>query len=202
MSLADGNASMESFFGGRKVVEVTFPKRQPTRYQLVNGQELKIEVTKSASALLIPFAVSTQVHAMSFAAVVSSEWNPSQPERERQREGDDFPLRVGLCHEASSKPWLGFMLPSWVKLVRDSLSLPTDRMTYLVVGSQQVGAWKSPYSDSIEQIPLSSTLKSGEMNSYLFEFKPPIKAVAMWLMSDGDNTNATFTVRMRDLVIQ
>ena len=95
-------------------------------------------------------------------------------------------------------PWFA---PAWVKMVRDHLILPSDRLVYLVAGarSQAGSRWKSPYSDSIETIAVASRPGANGWQHVHFRLQRPIKAVGLWIMADGDNSTSSFVTSLRRL---
>jgi len=185
----------------KSLKEISFESIPKTKYEF-SKEAIKISVQQSSSALVMPLEKVVTINKISFFWKLDGEVKTSSAEHESTKSGDDFPLRVGLC-VYGPKPLIPFFAPAWVKKIRDILIHPSDQMTYLVAGSKHrpLDEWKSPYSNSMNQISLPDTpLKEGwrEVNYHL---KKDLRIVAIWIMADGDNTKSSFTTYLKNLMI-
>ncbi len=185
---------------GFKAIE--FKKLPPTVYTLEAGV-FTAKVRSSSSAWLLPRSTAMKVKKVSFAWKHEGRPRVEGVESEKSKAGDDSLLKVGLVL-AGPAPTIPFFAPAWIKAVRDILTLPSDRMLYLVVGAQHAPGqrWPSPYSDSIQQESLASTPGKDAWQLASYEAAKPEDVVGLWLMADGDNTAASFSVEMKDLLIE
>ena len=177
---------------------VNFSDIPETTYTFENGV-LEAKVKKSSSFLLLPFAQIKQVKSVQFEWQRSGEIKKRSAEDEKSKKADDFYFRLGLIISGEA-PFIPFFAPAWVKSIREYAKLPSDHIKYLVVGtsSKPNSSWVSPYSDSMDYISLEST-KAGDWESVKYDFDTTQKVVGLWLMSDGDNSDSTFEVKVRNL---
>jgi hypothetical protein len=181
---------------------ITFENIPPTTYHFSEGI-LTATVKESASFLLYPFPRTLNVSevVLDWKCTIVTPLSGSET-IERSKEGDDFCLRVGLVL-AGPAPLIPFFAPSWIKATRDLVHESASEMYYLVAGSRAAAGakWVSPYASSITNIALSATpLADGWVRSVWQGAQQ--KVVALWLMSDGDNTNATFSTTLRSLALR
>lgn len=181
------------------VIPVEFRRITPNNFH-IDDNVLTIHVNKSASFLLIPFKAVTKIKNVSFEWKKTGNINIQNAGHEETREGDDAYLRVGLILEG--KPSLmNPLTPKWVRKVKDALHYPSDKMIYLVPGSQHSAGqrWTSPYSDEVEIIAVSSQEKLDGWNISEYSLQSSQPTVGLWLMADGDNTRSTFTSMLKQL---
>lgn len=183
---------------------ISFKDIPQTRYRLQAGV-LEAEVQRSSAVWLLPLEKPRRVSRVSFLWQMEGSLPPQTAAQEASKAGDDAPLRVGLIL-AGPLPSLPFFAPAWIKAVRAALILPSDRMLYLVAGAQHKPGetWPSPYTDSIQQVALPSQAASQEGGSWRearYESPRPLDLVGLWLMADGDNTAASFKVRLKQLTL-
>ena len=62
--------------------------------------------------------------------------------------------------------------------------------------------WLNPYNERVTMIAIDSVddAKSWQRSSYYFD--RPVNVVGIWLMSDGDNTDSSFTVNVKDIKLE
>lgn len=196
-------AHSQTFDFSAKSSHIVFSDDIPaTRYSL-KKHYMTAEVKKSASALVYAFAQIAPVKEVSFSWKTEGDTKVTSASQEKTKAGDDFKLRIGLILSGEA-PFVPFFAPAWVKAIRDALILPTDKMIYLAVGTRNpVGSvWESPYSDSMTNIVLpSKPLKKGWQRA-TYKADKPLKVVGLWIMADGDNTQASFKTYIRYLKIK
>ena len=123
-------------------------------------------------------------------------------ETEKIKEGDDFPLRIGLMIKGS-KPIVPFFAPAWAKALGDLMVLPSNHMVYFVLGAKSSPGeiWKSPFSNSIETRAVQS-IQNDSGWSIADQTFSPIEVVGLWIMGDGDNTKSVFSASVNELVLE
>jgi hypothetical protein len=196
-------ASANPFNFKTKSTHITFTDNgiPPTQYRL-KSDGLSAEVDKSASALVYGFSKIRTVSEVSFSWKTEGTLNLKDSRQEKTKAGDDFKLRVGLMLSGEA-PFIPFFAPGWVKAIRNSLTLPTDQLVYLAVGTKNKPGvwWESPYSDSMKNVAVPSRkLKAGWWRAS-YKTKP-LQVVGLWVMSDGDNTKSSFKSHIRNLYIK
>ena len=183
-----------------KFHHIKFENTPPTAY-LRQGQFLAAEVDGSSSALVQSFSEPLQIQSAEIKWSLSGIVKTRNASHETQKQGDDFPLRVGLLVEGEA-PWLGFLAPSWMKLVKSIMKIPANKMLYLVAGAKHEANlyWESPYSASMSNFS-GQTIASAKDGDYTtsFRLKKPLAVVGLWLMADGDNTGSKFKILLKHL---
>jgi len=181
---------------------ITFKKIKPGNYFFKEGA-LKIQVNNSASFLLLPFENTKQITKVSFQWKKKGTLNTRNSEHEETRQGDDAYLRVGLALKGKNTI-ANPLAPKWAKQVRQVLHHASNKMIYLTPGSKhKVGEhWKSPYSDDVDIIAISSEIKTDGWNYSEHIFNESQSVVGLWIMADGDNTQSTFTSMLKSLTLE
>lgn len=182
---------------------VEFRNIAPTRYQLGKGGDFIMYVQRSSSAFVRGLKRPLQVQSVRFRWRSEGRPEVRDQEHEASREGDDAVLRVGLML-AGPRPFLPFFAPDWVKQTAALLNYPSDRMLFLTPMSKHpVGTrYTSPAAKAITSLSLPSEQVEGKRFTWWessWNFDQPQRVVGIWLMSDGDNTRANFTVWLQEL---
>lgn len=179
---------------------ITFDELTPTQYRN-DGDTLVLTVKSSASFLVLPFDKVRTVKKVTFEWQGDAVAAVKDAAHEASKDGDDAPLRLGLIM-SGEPPIVPFFAPAWIKSVRGTLKLPSDKLLYLIPQARHKPGekWTSPYSDSIECVALADTAatKDGWRKSRL-ELPTALPIVGLWIMADGDNTQSSFTSRLRNL---
>jgi hypothetical protein len=76
-------------------------------------------------------------------------------------------------------------------------------MLYLIPGARHAPgtSWKSPYSPHIDMVSVASSRLDDNWQRVDHELSEPQRAVGLWIMADGDNTESIFNSELRNLVI-
>jgi hypothetical protein len=181
---------------------ISFEKIPPTQFAYEKGV-LSMKVEKSSAALIKRFADVQSVQTVSFKWKSSGKRNVADAAIEKEKSGDDFYLRIGLIMSGPA-PWVPFFAPAWIKALRDYMTLPTNHMKYLLVGTHHSpgSEWESPYSSSISNLALASTAAPGGYQKAEAKFDLPLEIVGLWIMADGDNSASVFTTELKYLQLQ
>lgn len=181
--------------------EITFDGIPATKYAY-QDDILSIQVNKSSSALILPFDKIKQVSQVSFAWQLEGDVKTKDAAHEKTKGGDDFPLRIGLCLYGDA-PMVPFFAPAWIKKISSIMKHPSDKLIYFVVGAHHTAgqSWESPYSDSMELHALGSQTKDG-WQLVQHDIGKKLKAVGLWIMGDGDNTDSKFRVQLKSLQLK
>ena len=87
--------------------------------------------------------------------------------------------------------------------MRETLHHSSDKMIYIISGSKHEHGqhWKSPFSDEVEIIAAGSRTQPDGWNVSEYTFKNAQSIVGLWIMADGDNTQSTFTSKLKSLTL-
>lgn len=181
---------------------IEFKKIKANRYHF-QKQQLQIDVESSASILMLPFKAVKAVNKVSF------EWRGDgrpllrDAEHELERSGDDAVFKLGLLLKSETESFNPFIAP-WLRQVRKELSFPSEEMIYLVVDAKHKPneRWLSPYNRRITMISVASQKDESGWQQASFQFDTDQQVVALWLMADGDNTQASFSVSVKNIVLE
>ena len=181
---------------------IYFKRIKPNNF-IFSDQQLTINVVGSASFLMNSFDSIRKISHVRFEW--KSEGVPKVIDKihEERRTGDDAVFKLGILLESSDAGLNPFM-PQWMKRVEELLNFPSEKMIYLVAGSKHAAGarWENPYNKRVTMVAVSSNVVStGEWRQARYRFDVPVNAVALWLMSDGDNTDSTFTAHIRNIVL-
>ena len=180
---------------------IQFKRIKANRYTF--QQQLQIDVDNSASFLMLPFETVKQLNKVSFEW--RSEGGPliKDSQHELKRNGDDAVFKLGLLLRSDSESINPFV-PSWLKQVRKLLKFPSEELVYLVADAKHAAGerWTSPYNRRITMISVESRGDGSGWQQSSYQFEQSLDVVALWLMADGDNTHATFTVFIKNIVLE
>jgi hypothetical protein len=184
------------------VEHIHFKRINPNTVSYDNGV-VHFNVNRSASFLLYAFDEVRPVRTVSFQWKAGGMLNKNSVEQERSRTGDDAWLRVGLILEGQPANVPEPLLPRWMQQVRKTLKHPSNRMVYLIPDAQHSPGtiWKSPFSDDVDMVSVSSTGADNDWRQVDHEFPEVQKAVGLWIMADGDNTHSVFRSQLKNLNI-
>jgi hypothetical protein len=171
------------------------------------NQQLQIEVDGSASFLMKPFNRVRQISRVSFAWRSDGRPQINNAQHEKQRAGDDAVFKLGLLLEtdnALADTLPNPFLPAWMKRVEKLLKFPSENMIYLVVDAKHAAGeqWINPYNRRVTMVAIDSLKNKQGWRQSSYRFEKPVNVVALWLMSDGDNTNSRFTAYIKNIKIE
>jgi hypothetical protein len=193
---------------------IQFGRINANQYEF-ESRVLKTRVDSSASLLMKAFESVKPVEQVSF------KWRSEQLPKvkdavhEKQKAGDDAVFKLGLLLKADNEIDNPF-LPKWMRQVKSLLNYPSENMIYLVAGSNHVAGeqWPNPYNRRVTMIAMSVANIESKLESKIdgefeegwqqasYRFGEAVEVVAIWLMADGDNTGASFTSYVKDIVIE
>ena len=186
----------------RSVEHIHFKRINPNTVSFEHGV-VRFSVDNSASFLLLAFDDIKNVNAVSFQWKAAGTLKKNSEQHERSRKGDDAWLRVGLILEGEPAHVPEALLPRWMRQVRKTLKHPSNRMIYLLPGAMHAPgtSWKSPFSDDVDMVSVSSSETTNGWNQVEHEFPEAQRTVGLWIMADGDNTNSVFSSQLKNLII-
>lgn len=186
-----------------KWLRLSYSKIQPTEYKFF-GTKLSIQVNKSASPLLYPFEKPAKLKSLRVKGVLLEVPN-LKPGK------DDFVLRVGPAVEGQRQlnAFQRIYAPKWISEL-DNLARSQGRklghLELSVVGLKSAASnWKQRLHPDTELINEEVSLEIDgigpfELRRIYSESLPP--SLGLWLGSDGDNSDAQFSLRIDELGLQ
>lgn len=176
-----------------------FKRIKPNNHIFENG-ELKIEVDDSSSFLMLPFVSVKKVNKVRFKW--RSEGLPLviDAAHESTKFGDDAVIKIGMLLKADESSFNPFA-PSWLKRVNKLLSFPSENMVYLVANAKHVAGeqWLNAYNERVLMVSINSVKGPDGWQQASYQFEQSQEVVAIWIMSDGDNTDSKFTSYIKNI---
>lgn len=186
-----------------KWLRLSYSKIPPTEYKF-SETKLSIHVNKSASPFLYPFEKPAKLKNLRVKGVLLKVpiMKPGK---------DDFVLRVGPAVEGQKQlnALQRIFAPKWITEL-DNLARSQERklghLELSVVGQKSTPSnWKQrlhPDTDLIkEEVALEiDGIGPFELQRGYSESLPP--SLGLWLGSDGDNSDAQFSLRIDELMLQ
>ncbi len=172
-------------------------------HHLFHEQKLHIEVDHSASILMKAFDQVRPVSRVSFEWRSNGRPKIKNAEHEERRSGDDAVFKLGLLLKADVALF-NPRLPPWMQRVESLLTFPSGRVIFLVVGAKHAAGeqWPNPYNRRVTMIAIESSNDSQSWRQSSYQFAKPVDVVAIWLVSDGDNTGSSFTTVIKNITIE
>ena len=160
---------------------------------------LSIDIDGSASPLIYPLSKELKVHRVQVHARIEGQITGLKGKKQGQKGADDFTLRLGLVESGSKtlSVWQKSFAASWIKKLFSLAPKGSgiEKILFLNVpedpnlrGSSRV----HPLSNLIEERFLAPANKGSIRIDY--KFKTPLKTVALWLSSDGDDTKSKYRI--------
>ncbi|MDT8283355.1 MAG: DUF3047 domain-containing protein [Gammaproteobacteria bacterium] len=181
---------------------IQFKKIPANKYSYKKGV-LTIEVDDAASFLMLPFDTLKMIKKVSFDLRSEGEPLLENVQHELQQSGDDAVFKLGILLRSGDDS-ISLFVPSWLKQVRQQLKFPSEEMIYLVAGAKHAPGerWANPYNERITMISVESLDDASGWHKSSYIFNRSQEAVALWLMADGDNTHASFSVSVKNIVLE
>ena len=178
-------------------------KRIKSSHYVFNNNQLKVAVEGSASFLMKPFDDVELINRVSFKWRSKGVPEIKNALHEESRAGDDAVFKLGLLLSGEDS-FPNLLLPSWMKRVEKNLHHPSNSMIYLVANAKHISGqrWVNPYNKRITMIAANNAVDDKGWKTSSYRFDAPVDVVALWLMSDGDNTDSAFTVHIKDIIIE
>lgn len=162
---------------------------------------LVIGVTNSAAPAVFPLTNEFSVVKISVSGQVSGSLKVP-PGKQGQKGFDDFVLRVGLVEPGTHTLswWQKRVAADWVKklfsLAPSGKGISKIHFFNVGTDAAQIGRnWIYNSGVPMEQTVVAVLDADGHF-AFTNRFAKPIKAIAVWISSDGDDTHSSFTVTL------
>jgi hypothetical protein len=163
---------------------------------------LVIGVTNSAAPAVFP--LTNELHVVGFS--VSGKISGSlkiPPDKQSEKGFDDYTLRVGLVEPGTRTLswWEKLTAADWVKKLF-ALAPPgtgISKIHFYNVGTvaAQIGRnWAYDYDVPMEQTVVAVPDADGHF-TFINRFNQPLKVIAVWISSDGDDTHSSFVMTLK-----
>lgn len=171
-----------------------------------SAEGLTITVNQSASPIIYPLVTPRQVARVRVGGHLSGLVNLTQTAQGQPR-ADDFALRLGLviAGDRTLKPMQRMMAPSWVKtlfaLAPADAGAGIDRIEFFVASQQRslLGTQREhPLSDLLVENVVWLLDKPGRF-SFSWQLPSAETVIAVWLASDGDDTDSHFRITITEI---
>jgi hypothetical protein len=183
--------------------KVEYPKiKTNTIEQVKNG--LQVFVKSSSSALVYKFDKPIFIKDVRIKAILNGKIDYGQ-EIPGSKKADDFPLRLGFILKGKNK--LNFfqrtIAPNWLNEI-DNISSKAgglDKVYSLVFYTHKPGfeKRKHPFSSYFYEEIAGKFVNSELKVNYSFSTKK--EAIGIWISSDGDDTNSSYNVLIKNIII-
>ncbi len=210
---------------------IQFRKIKANRYYF-QDQTLQIDVDNSASFLMLPFAKVKKVSKVSFQWRSEGLPQIKNAQHELKRDGDDAVFKLGLLLRADDDPLNPFVPPWLKQVRQLLKFPSEEITYLVAGAKHRPGEhWPNPYNRRVTMISVASTslastsLASTSLASRSvagtsndasvtdesekmawqqssYQFEQALDVVAIWLMSDGDNTSSHFTAHVKNIKIE
>lgn len=167
---------------------------------------LHIQVDESAAPLVYPLSAPMAVARLAVRGRVDGELRVA-PESQGEEGFDDYVFRAGLVISGNRR--LGFFnrmfAPEWVKrlyaLAPSNQGVSMVRFFNIGADPNQIGQQRvHPLSDLLEE-EIVDVLRADGTFSLDVPLVPPVETLAVWLSSDGDDSESTFSVLVESITL-
>ncbi len=180
-------------------------RRIPANEVSFSPQGIRIQVRNSASPLMYPLAQTATISRFKISGEFFGLPRLTDPGRQGEKGADDYVLRLGLIVPGSKQ--LGalqrLLAPSWIKNLYEKMpkGMGLEQVLFFNVTqnpAQLNSARVHPGSDLIREEFIEVALKPGPFQIE-YSLKSPTSAVAVWISSDGDDTQSSYDVLISKL---
>lgn len=190
--------------GGDHWHALSFGKRPANEITFANGA-LKIGVKGTSSPLFYHFDESVWVRSAFVDGTASGLPVLPADKTEGVREADDFALRFGIVLEGSETlNWLErIFAPGWLKQLTDLFPAKGfGGVEFLTLAQKTaVGTRREhPTSDKLHEEVAGLKTEPGPFTLEKV-FGEPLKAMGLWIQSDGDDTKSSFDLVVKSITL-
>ena len=184
---------------------ITFDGIEPTQFRQIetpNGEGIAMTVANSSSFLVYAFLSAETISGISWDMRYSGLPAVANQSDESSKNGDDFVLRVGLI-TAGDRKQVSMFSPNWIKQLAKIMNIVVGNVVYFVASRHHPrgSTWPSPYSDQLSYVSVTELADTAHPDWFevSYTLPAPTRLAGLWLMADGDNTNAKFSSAIRRL---
>ena len=167
---------------------------------------LTIQVTSSASPLIYPFSQPLNIQSLSMRLSINGYINLSE-QQQGEANSDDFIFRMGVVYEGDKKlnALQKAFAPDWVQTLFQLAPENTgvDHINFFTVYSDDrlsLSQRTHPASELI--IEHFDVKRSGNLMELEFHPEANQNIVALWISSDGDDTDSNYQITLSNLSVQ
>lgn len=166
----------------------------------VSSAGLTIKVNSSASPLIYKLDSPVLVSSFHISGDLRGMPHFADVSKQGKKGFDDYALRIGFVVPGNQKltGFSRFFAAAWVKRLYSELPSKAglDHIQFFDVAEdeKQVGENRVSSSSKLIHETVFAAMKDSGKFDYHYKLSPPIKAAAIWLSIDGDDTKSKFTV--------
>jgi len=179
--------------------------RIPSNIVSFSKTGILIKLNGSAGPLIFPLSGPTTISGFRVRGEFRGLPKFKDVSRQGERTADDYPLRIGFVIPGDRKlsGLKKMFAPEWVKKLYEKA--PKDsgishiQFFDVTQNPLQVGKGRiHPASDLIHEEFFALAKESGPFD-FKYQIKTPLKAIAVWISIDGDDTGSTYDVLISDI---
>lgn len=183
-------------------------KNIPANQVEFKKEGLFVKVNKSSNPMVYPLGKKPlTVYGLKVQGSLTGRPQIPQGKTQGEKGADDFALKVGLVRPGQKRLswWQRQVSPDWV--LRLSQLAPADQglkviqFFSLVEQKKLLGSRRSHPLSSLIQEEFTWYQPKAKKLDLTVHFKKPLKAFAVWLAFDGDDTQSSFQVQMRQVIL-
>lgn len=183
---------------------LSFKNIPPLRHEIA-ADRITLRIDRAAGGIVRKLPVGTRVSRITVRGRI--EGNLTTRENARWQKGnDDALLRVGLVH-AGGKPLNALQrntAPGWIRTLDKVLCADgrgPARIDNFLLTPHRTWIGKSRQHPKMKQLHEQFTASPDHDGGFTLtaSFDPPIDALGLWLMADGDDSDSTFSVIISDI---
>ena len=168
---------------------------------------LVIGVTNSAAPAVFPLTNELRVTEMRVRGKISGSLKVP-PDRQGEKGYDDYTLRVGLVEPGARTLswWEKLTAADWVKKLF-ALAPPgtgIGKICFFNVGTDatQMGRGRLNSSDGLMEQTVVAVPDADGRFAFTNRFAEPLKVIAVWISSDGDDTHSSFAITLNKVELE
>jgi hypothetical protein len=165
---------------------------------------LVIGVTNSAAPAVFPLTNELHITKLIVSGIISGSLKVP-PDKQGQKGFDDYTLRVGLVEPGTRTLnwWDKMEAADWVKRLF-ALAPPgkgIGKIQFFNVGTDaaQIDRSRMYSSDGLMEQTVVAVPDGDGRFAFTNNFSTPLKVIAVWISSDGDDTHSSFAVTLNKL---
>ena len=183
-------------------------ERVPANEVSFQDGSLEIKVTESASPLVNVFSRRQAIRAILDKGSVSGQWQLPTMES-WDKSPDDALLRIGLIENGTRRlnALESMAAPSWIKEIEMQSQGISDGIGkihcfHLMPDEKWIGETReNPNSAIFLETALTAPSEDGRFEMVI-ELDVPVDTVGLWLLADGDDSQAAFSLEVESLEVE
>lgn len=199
--------SLDVVFQKEKWEVLKYSSLEANKVSFGNGK-LKISIKNSASPLIYPLVKTFNPKTIFLKGKIKGQLNLKKEKTQGDKGNDDFRVRVGLVYLGDQT--LNFfqrqVAPSWVlrlfKLAPKNAGVDHIAFFNSYQDQKLEGKDREHYASELLKERFILKIKSDGTFEQRIKIQDPKETAAIWLSSDGDDTNSSFDVEFEKITLE